>query len=65
MSRHFVYVLFPSANKSQLSLSMKQDLSKTFYNDQKESVSIANKFSLTILFFDSSIFTDRKDLTIE
>ena len=45
ISQYFVYILSFLANKSQLACNMYQDLSKTSYNDQKESVSIAIRFS--------------------
>lgn len=44
--QYFVYALFLSFNKSQLALSMQQDLSKTFYNDWRRSISTAIKFNL-------------------
>ena len=44
---------------------MQQDLSKTFYNNQKESVNIITRFSSKKSFLDPPIFINRKDLIMK
>lgn len=64
-SQYFVYVLFLLANKSQLTSSMRQDFSKTLYNNLRDLVNTTITFSLKKLFFDSSIFTNGKNFTMQ
>lgn len=65
ISQYFVYTLSLIANKSPLTLSIQQKLSKTPYNNSGKFVSTIIIFSFKKSFSDLSIFINEKDLTIK